>query len=250
MFVQLNTYITVPIKVFIISVCFFFFQAGLSLPVYGLSYDMKGKNEVIVPVVMSEVTPLLTDVYIYCSGSRIRHNIQTAGINYSFNDADIYNRIINISAGADLYTSRKSRLSCSLGYRSEFYSTGRNSGYGVKANWLLADIGFSYSLFGLGAVYGKYLTGRINDNINHTYQGLNSNCFNSSSFCSYGFMAIRTTGLKIEVRVGYNFINSLNPDRIAFYNMKKNRLNNLYWEVRVGIRIFTTNKILNSTFIF
>lgn len=137
----------------------------------------------------------------------------------------------------------------SMGYkRSRYaYNTGL-SGNGIYAHWLTFDMNVPILYFTAGICSDVFLGSRLKNNDNFTGEGLNKDCFNKITFCYYIGAFFRTTRLKVEIRAGVHKISHENADKIAYYNMMGNYVQNEYLDIRLSYRIYSSGNRLKSPY--
>ena len=218
----------------------------------GFAFAQEDVEAVVQPLKITQIRPMIFDMYLYGSFSfNGLSNLRTAS-NYGYSNKKIRDTSAEIGVEVDAYNNSWLRLGASLGYKYEryAYNGGFSASEGVSSHWLNTglNVGYVYSgmILKVGVISDFYLSSRMKNHDNFSYEGINSDCFNAASFAPYFGMGFNMNRVKVEARVGYYCKTQLNPDKMAYYNLCKSSISGLFWEAKVAYRIFTTGKHYNN----
>lgn len=190
-----------------------------------------------------------TDVYAYGTRNSYRNSkLWTANNNVGKDNSDCYISFLGLGFGADLYKDRGFLLEGNIGYSygSIAYSQKLFPSSNVKTHWMTFDANISHTIIYDGMFYGGvkssvYLGGSINNADNYSFEGFYDDCFNPATFIPYFGFRLRFQYIKFDVRIGSQVVPFLNTNRIAYHNMHKTYVNRLYFELGLGVRLFSTS---------
>lgn len=213
--------------------------------------NLNAQEKEVQPLCKSSLNPLQSDVFLYFAGGKSKHgNLWTANNNINNKDYEMNGTFFNVGIGTEIYKTKqdKIRLGGFVGYKYEVYGYNKKlfNDSGIYSHWLSTDLNVTYSYLGAGVKSDIFLDSKIKNNDHFTYEGLYSNCFNSTTFCYYCSFNLRFTNFKFEARFGSYLKPQFNPDKISYHNLNKTHVNGLYWEFKLYYRIFSTGKVYNA----
>ncbi|MCQ2297557.1 MAG: hypothetical protein MJZ51_02930 [Bacteroidales bacterium] len=187
-----------------------------------------------------------TDIYIWGMWSSIKNGtLWTASNNIGKERSDCYFNFIEFGVGTDLYKDYGILLEGNIGYSygSLAYTRDLFPSSNVKTHWITLDANISYgeSEFYGGVTSSVFLRSSINNSDNYSFEGFYDDCFNRVTLAPYCGFRLRFQYLKFDARIGGQTISFLNANRIAYHNMHKTHVNGLYFELRLGVRLFSTS---------
>lgn len=189
------------------------------------------------------------DVYTFGTWSSYKNaNLWTANNNIGKDKSDCYLSFIELGVGADLYKDRGFLLEGNIGYSYGSLAYTRNlfPSSNVKTHWITFDANISHTLLLDGMFYGGikssvFMGSTISNADNYSFEGFYDDCFNHATFIPYFGFRLRFQYIKFDVRIGSQVVPFLNTNRIAYHNMHKTYVNRLYFELGLGVRLFSTS---------
>lgn len=215
--------------------------------------ELNAQQLEIFSVRQSSTKPILTDIYLYVSGSREDQSLLYTSNNNIHNNKNTYSKYVDFGTGIEIYRNPSIfQFFGYFGYKYESLSYDKSIfvSEGVDSHWLSTDIKAEISCLGIGIKTDYFINSKVQNSDNFSYNGIYSDCFNKVSVCSYLAVQIRFTRLKFEVRIGPYIVPHINPDKIAYYNLTKSSVNGLYLDFRISYRIFTTGDPRNTPHFF
>lgn len=200
-----------------------------------------------------------TDVYAFGTWSGYKDgSLWTANNNIGNGSSDCYINFIELGAGVDLYKDRGFLLEGNIGYSygSLAYSRELFPSSNVRTHWITFDANISHTYVLDGMFYGGikssvFLGSSINNSDSYSFEGFYDDCFNRATFIPYFGFRLRFQYIKFDARIGGQVVPYLNANKIAYHNMHKTHINGLYFEIRLGVRLFSTSnpsRPVNSLF--
>lgn len=190
-----------------------------------------------------------TDVYAFGTWSGYKNgNLWTANNNTGKDKSDCYLNFTELGVGVDLYKDRGFLFEANIGYTYGSIAYTRNlfPSSNVSSHWITFDANISHTFFLDGMFYGGiksslFIDSSIKNSDNYSFEGLYDDCFNVATFIPYFGFRLRFQYIKLDARVGGQFIPYLNANKIAYHNMHKTYVDGLYFEIRFGVRLFSTS---------
>lgn len=200
----------------------------------------------IKPIKSSKSAMFTYNTLIYAGGSIMDLGSIYTSTNNSDNFKRIYSSYINVGVYNELWYD-KYRLCLSAGFMSERLSTNMfySENGGVYLKWISADFNIVRDCVMLGVSTDLLLDCYSKSTDDFTYVGYNTECFNNASFYWYFGAMFRLYVFRIEGRLGSYLIPHIDINKLAYYNSTKTSVDELYFEIRVAYRIFTTGKIFD-----
>lgn len=201
------------------------------------------------PLTDTSIKKWRTDVYAFGTWSSIKHgSLWTANNNIGKGNSDCYLSLAELGVGADINKDRGFLLEGNLGYSygSLAYSRSLFPGSNVGTHWVTLDANISHTLLLDGMYYGGikssvFLNSNVNNTDGYSFEGFYDDCFNRITFTPYFGFRLRFQYVKFDARIGGHIVPYLNANKIAYHNMHKTHLDGLYFEVRLGVRLFSTS---------
>ncbi|MBP5548836.1 MAG: hypothetical protein J6X58_08115 [Bacteroidales bacterium] len=193
-----------------------------------------------------------TDLLFYFGGGRFQAedlNIYGSATNNGFTDKEempYYITILDIGLAKAEYNDKIMQLTYCLGYK--YYNIALKqdlgTGMGVNTHWLSLEVNFDmFFNIGLRADFLLFCNTRTSNS--WSYESIHKGCFNESSYGIYFGMKFFLPNIIIEPRFGSSFKPMINIDKYHYYNGTKYAKYEIYFELRMSVRLFTTGKILN-----
>lgn len=232
------------------------------LSVFTTSKVMAQKNKTTIevqPITESSIKKWRTNVYTFGSWSSIKHgSLWTANNNTGEGNSDCYFSLAELGISTDIYKDRGLFIEGNLGYSygSLAYSRSLFSSSNVSTHWITLDANLSHTLLLDGLFYGGvksslFLNCTVNNTDDYSFEGFYDDCFNRVTFTPYSGFRLRFQYVKFDVRIGGHIVHYFNVNKIAYHNMHKTYLDGMYFEVRLGVRLFSTSnpsRPVNSLF--
>lgn len=203
----------------------------------------------VAPLSATSINKWRTDVYLFGTWSSNKNaNLWTANNNIGKSKSSVYQNLIEVGVGADFYKERGFLIEGNLGY---LYGSLANSkslfpGSNVSSHWITLDANISHTLlldglFYCGVKSSMFLTSSVNNTDSYSFEGFYDDCFNRMTFIPYFGVRLRFQYVKFDARIGGQVVPYLNANQIAYHNMHKTHVDGLYFEIRLGVRIFSTS---------
>lgn len=248
-----NTFITMTIKIHLFAIVLVVLPFNVAL-----SQDVGG-NIHVSDIQQTTINVWRTDVYTFGTWSSYKNaNLWTANNNTGKDNSDHYLSFVEIGIGADLYKERGFLLEGNIGYSygSLAYTRDLFPSSNVKTHWITFDANISYILGLDGMFYGGikssvFMGSSINNADNYSFEGFYDDCFNRATFIPYFGLRLRFQYIKFDARLGGQVVPYLNANKIAYHNMHKTHVDRLYFEIRFGVKLFSTSnpsRPLNTLF--
>lgn len=193
-----------------------------------------------------------TDFLFYFGGGRFKAediNIYGSATNNGFTDKaemPYYITILDFGLAKSEYNDKVVQLTYCLGYR--YYNIALKqdlgTGMGVNTHWLSLEVNFDMFLnIGLRADFLLFCNTRTSNS--WSYESIHKGCFNESSYGIYFGMKFYLPNIIFEPRFGASIKPMINKDKYHYYNGTKYPDFEIYFELRMSVRLFSTGKILN-----
>lgn len=190
-----------------------------------------------------------TDVYAFGTWSSNKNGtLWTANNNTGKDKSDCYLSFIELGVGGDFYKDRGFLLEGNVGYSygSLAYTRDLFPSSNVKTHWVTFDANLSHTLLLDGMFYGGvkssvFMGSSINNTDNYSFEGFYDDCFNRATFIPYFGFRLRFQYIKFDARIGGQVVPYLNANKIAYHNMHKTHVSGLYFEIRLGVKLFSTS---------
>lgn len=200
------------------------------------------------PLNASSIKKWRSDIYTFATWSGYKNgNLWTANNNTGKEKSDCYLNFTEIGAGIDFYKDYGFLFESNIGYTygSLAYTRSLFPESNVGSHWITLDANLSHTqlngLFYAGVKTSLFVGSEINNNDNYSFEGFYNDCFNSVTFFPYFGFRLRLQYIKIDARIGDQVVPYLNANKLAYHNMHKSYVNNLYFEVRLGVKLFSTS---------
>lgn len=203
----------------------------------------------IGPLTSTTVNVWRTDIYAYGAWTGYKNaNLWTANNNTGKHHTEHYLNFIDIGFGVNLYKDRGFIFEGNIAYTHGELSYSRQlfpKTY-VGSHWLTLDSNISHLFLLDGMFYGGikssvFMSSMTKNNDNFSIEGIYSDCFNLLTFFPYFGMRLRFQYIKLEARIGGQVVPYLNTNKIAYHNMHKTYVKGLYFEARLGVKLFSTS---------
>lgn len=191
-----------------------------------------------------------TDVYAFGTWSGYKDGtLWTANNNTGKDKSDCYLNFTELGVGVDLYKDHGFLFEGNLGYSygSLAYTSNLFPSSNVGSHWITFDANISHTLLD-GMLYGGiksslFIDSSVNNTDYYSFEGLYDDCFNIATFIPYFGFRLRFQYIKLDARIGGQIVPYLNANKIAYHNMHKTYINTLYFEVRFGVKLFSTSNL-------
>lgn len=225
----------------------------------GTMYAQENNGEIHVNDIQeSTLKRWHTDVYTFGTWSGYKNgNLWTAN-NSTVNTSDCYLNFIEIGVGADVYKDKGFLVEGNIGYSygSLAYTRDLFPSSNVRIRWITFDANISHTVLLDGMFYGGikssvFIGDSINNADNYSFEGFYEDCFNRATFIPYFGFRFRFQYIKFDARIGDQVVPYLNANQIAYHNMHKTHVDGLYFEIRLGVKLFSTSspsKSINTLF--
>lgn len=183
---------------------------------------------------------------IYTSGSWSQYRNAKYGSHYNNTGKGFsryYQGNLCFDIGADIYKDRGMFFEGNVGYTRSSIGFSKNmfSGENMICHWASIDINISHiaaldGMLNVGIKSSLLLTSSTPNTKNMLFEDFQSDCFHRCSLTPYVGARFRLQYFKFDIRIGGQAIPYLNINKIA-----KTRINKLYFEVRLGVKIFSSS---------
>lgn len=214
-----------------------------------VSAQVSSEHVQVEPISPTSINKWRTDVYAFGTWSGYKNgNLWTANNNTGKDKSDCYLNFTELGIGIDLYKDHGFLLEGNLGYTygSLAYTRTLFSNSNVSSHWINFDANISHTLLLDGMFYGGiksslFIDSSVNNTDNYSFEGFYDDCFNTATFIPYFGFRLRFQYIKLDARIGGQIVPYLNANKIAYHNMHKTHIDGLYFEIRFGVKLFSTS---------
>lgn len=214
------------------------------------SFAQGQKDDVpIEPLQTTSIYKWRTDIYVSGSWCGYKNgNLWTANNNIGKEKSECYLNFTDLCIEVDCYRDRGFYFEGSVGYTcgTIAYTRSLFPNSGVRSHWITFDANISHiilldGLFCGGIKSAKFVGSYVNNIDYYSFEGLYDDCFNSLTFVPYFGFRLRFQYIKFEAKIGGQVVPFLNANKIAYHNMHKTYVDGLFFEVKLGIKLFSTS---------
>lgn len=210
---------------------------------------VNAQSTTIREITSTALNPWRTDLYVYASWSMNKHgNLLQNDINAAFHGSELYMGLYEVGIRTDYKKDKGLFLEGSLGYMfgSLAYFRSPFETPNVRSHWITFDLNASLTkimdgLFFIGVKSDVFLNSSNNRAADYAILGIYDDCFNPATLFPYLGVRMSIRNIRLDGRIGYQVVQYLNPNKVACHTMTKSAVSPLYFEVGIGLRLFTNS---------
>lgn len=221
---------------------------------YALSYIFANAQSATIEHIRHTIlNPWRIDSYVFASWSMNKHGeLLPEDINASYHGSDMYMGMYELDLRTDFKKDRGPFFEASVGYilGTLGYKLNPFTRPNVLSHWISFDINYSDTRMWNGIIFVGVKSGVFlnSSNVKGDFPilGIYDSCFNPVLFFPYSGIRLNIGIARIEGRIGYQVVGYLNPDKVAMHTMTKSAVSPLYFELGIGLKLFTNSNKTRS----